>query len=90
MTSRKVLTPIEHERCRKAYFNFLAGGLKDHHDNMWETIIWANTVLIRLSAGHISDEKYYLAESPHELSVAEKNQVIHELTMGGVVNGTQH
>ncbi|GAB6091774.1 hypothetical protein [Furfurilactobacillus curtus] len=86
MTSRKVLTPIEHERCRKAYFNFLADGLQDHDNDIWRTILWASHKFMRMSAGHTSDEQYYLVSAIDELSTAEKNQVIHELTMADEVN----
>ncbi|MGV0167622.1 hypothetical protein ACRYI5_03355 [Furfurilactobacillus sp. WILCCON 0119] len=81
---------MEHERCRTAYFNFLADGLKDHGGDMWRTVIfWANNKLIRLSVGNVSDESHYLILSKHELSVAEKNKIMYELLlMGGASDET--
>ena len=75
------MRPIEHERCRKALFDFMADGLQDHQGNMWSTIVWMNKVLIKKSSGRMSDEDYYLNKAIRELSTQEINQIIHELTM---------
>ncbi|GKT04444.1 hypothetical protein [Furfurilactobacillus entadae] len=77
------MRPIEHERCRTAYFNFLADGVKQHGGDMWRTVIWANNKLMRLSVGNVSDESHYLILSKRELSVAEKNKIMYELLLMG-------
>ncbi|GKT04412.1 hypothetical protein [Furfurilactobacillus entadae] len=88
MIERK-MRPVEHERCRTAYFNFLADGLKDHGGDMWRTIIWANNILIKLDVGHARGESYYLIKSKKGLSVAEKNKIMYELLlMGGASDET--
>lgn len=84
------MTPIEHDRCRRALFEFMAGGLKDHGGDMWRTIVWAQNKLIHLSEGHITDNLHYLIMAKREIGVVEKNQIIHELTMGDEVNGTSN
>lgn len=84
------MRPIEHDRYRTALFNFLADGLQDHNGDMFRTITWANNKLWKINSGHVRDEDYYLATAFRILTADEKNQIIHELTMGGVVNGTQH
>ena len=81
------MRPIEHERCRKALFDFMADGLAEHGNDMWRTLMWANTKLNTFSIGNVSDERFYLVRSRRELSVAEKNQVIHELTMESSMHG---
>lgn len=75
------MRPIEHERCRTAYYSFLAAGLQDHQGNMWATIVWANGVLRRKQPNHTNDEDYYLIKAIHELTPQDVNKIIHELTI---------